>query len=476
MKTIRAANLAAFIIFSAFTAYAADYRIELRQRTWELKPGLSTTVWSYGETVPGTPITANVGDRVNIEIVNSLAEATNVHWHGLVVPNEQDGTFIKINSGEAHTYEFTVTQAGTYWYHPHFRPVLPQLDRGLYGAFIVKAPEDARYSGDHTYVLDDWYLDARGRRIEAIPSTDMERIGNIDTVNGKTESAIEPLVLKNGELHKVRFINASTAVTHTLKITGHRFRVTHTDGNPLGEAYETDTLVLAPAERIDAEIFARGKAGDKFEINDPTRDYGLSIPIRYAEGSVPAVASPFVPPPSRALPGAETMKPDYVLEFASVMGMMGGMMSGDAMGMTDGGSMGGMHAMHGSGSTTGGMMEGGMMGGAYRWTINGKAFPETAPLDVQVGKVVKLRLYNKDNTAMMGHRMDHPIHLHGAYFQIISENGKPPARETWKDTIAVSEGKYVDVAFVMTYPGEWMLHCHIIDHEDGGMMTVVRAH
>jgi len=472
MKTTRAAYFAVFLIASvSLTAGAADYRIELRQRTWELKPGLSTTVWSYGETIPGTPIVANVGERVKVEIVNNLAVATNVHWHGLVVPNDQDGPLIKITPGAAHKYEFTVNQAGTYWYHPHFRPVLPQLDRGLYGAFIVKAPEDARYSGDHVYVLDDWYLDARGRRIEAIPSTDMERIGNIDTVNGKTESSIESLVLKSGELHKVRFINASTAVTHTLKISGHRFRVTHTDGHPLGEAYETDTLTLAPSERIDAEIFASGKVGSAYEIIDPDRDYGLVIPIRYAEGAVPAMASPFVEPPSRAFPGAESKRPDYVLEFASVMGMMGGaVINGSAM---SGSAMDDQMGMMGGGMHGGGMATG---GGAYRWTINGKSFPETAPLDVQVGKVVKLRLYNKDNTAMMGHRMDHPIHLHGAYFQIVSENGRPPARETWKDTVAVPEGKYVDVAFVMTFPGEWMLHCHIIDHEDGGMMTMVRAH
>jgi FtsP/CotA-like multicopper oxidase with cupredoxin domain len=457
MKTTRTAYLAAFfIVFTSLTAGAEEYRIELRQRTWELKPGLSTTVWSYGETVPGKTIVANVGDRVKIEVVNNLTEATNIHWHGLVVPNDQDGPSITIEPGASHRYDFVAETAGTHWYHPHFRPVLPQLDRGLYGAFIVKVPEDSRYSGDHTYVLDDWYLDARGRRIEAIPSADMERIGNIDTVNGKTESAIEPLVLKNGELHKVRFINASTAASHTLKISGHRFRVTHTDGHPLGEAYETDTLVLAPAERIDAEIFAHGKVGIEYQIADPERDYGLVIPIRYAEGSVPEVASPFVPPPSRSFPGVESMGPDYVLEFASVMGMMGGA------------AMGGMHGMHGSSSTMG--------GGTFRWTINGKSFPETVPLDLQVGKVVKLRLYNRDNTAMMGHRMDHPIHIHGAFFQIVSENGRPPARETWKDTVAVPEGEYIDVAFVMKFPGEWMLHCHIIDHEDGGMLTMVRAH
>ncbi len=73
------------------------------------------------------------------------------------------------------------------------------------------------------------------------------------------------------------------------------------------------------------------------------------------------------------------------------------------------------------------------------------------------------------------HPMDHPIHVHGAYFQVISLNGKSPVRETWKDTINVPAAEYVDVAFVTQHPGDWMLHCHILDHEDGGMMTVITA-
>ena len=445
-----------FTLAALASASAADFRLDLREGPWELRPGLSTTVWSYGGEVPGTPIIVNAGERVTVEVTNNLPEPTNIHWHGLVIPNDQDGPAIEIRPGERFTYEFTPTDPGTYWYHPHYRPVLPQLDRGLYGAFIVRSPEDEKYSADNLFVLDDWYLDARGRRIEGVARGEMERLGNVETVNGKTDSAIEPLVLRTGELHKVRFINASTAAFHTLRISGHRFRVTHTDGHPLGEAWETDTITLAPSERIDAEIAAAGGAGERYEIASSRPDYGIVIPIVYREGAVPVVRSPFVPPASRALPGAKEMRPDYVLEFGTAMGAMGGRgMMGGGMGM-----------MHGGGAAASGML---------RWTINGRSFPDTTPLDARVGKVVKLRFVNNDMTAMMGHRMDHPIHLHGTYFQIISVNGRPPARETWKDTVSVPNGEYVDVAFVMTLPGDWMLHCHIIDHEDGGMMTILRA-
>jgi FtsP/CotA-like multicopper oxidase with cupredoxin domain len=464
MKKIRSLLIMTLLAVSTVLSVSAEtFRIDLSQKTWELRPGLSTTAWTYGGSVPGTPIVVNPGEGVTVEVTNNLPEPTNIHWHGLVIPNDQDGPAIEIKRGEKFTYSFTPREPGTYWYHPHYMPVLPQLDRGLYGAFIVRAPEDNAYSGDHVYILDDWYLDARGRRIEGIPPGEMERFGNVETVNGKTDEAIKPLVLRAGELHKLRFINASTAAFHTLKITGHRFRVTHSDGHPLGEAYETDTLTLAPSERIDAEISALRRPGERYEIASTRRDLGIVIPVVYREGSVTTVKSHFVPPPSRSFPGAAEMRPDYVLEFGTAMGGPGMM-----RGRTDGGTSGMMHGgmMHGGGAAMSGMM---------RWTINGRSFPDTTPLDVPVGKVVKLRFVNNDRTAMMGHKMDHPIHLHGTYFQIVSVNGLPPARETWKDTVSVPNGEYVDVAFVMTLPGDWMLHCHIIDHEDGGMMTMVRA-
>ena len=115
-----------------------------------------------------------------------------------------------------------------------------------------------------------------------------------------------------------------------------------------------------------------------------------------------------------------------------------------------------------------------------RWTINGASYPDTEPLCVSLGSVVKVRFVNRDTQMMHPmdhamHPMDHAMHLHGAAFLIDSENGARPARETWKDTVKVPAGRSVDVAFVMRNPGAWMLHCNIIDHEDGGMMTMVMA-
>ncbi|OHD81643.1 MAG: hypothetical protein A3J97_06450 [Spirochaetes bacterium RIFOXYC1_FULL_54_7] len=435
----------------AVAATAADYRLELVETDWELRPGLTTRAWSFGGTVPGTPIIVRQGERVRIEVINRLPEATNVHWHGLILPVQQDGPSLSIQPGTTHTYEFVAGKTGTYWYHPHFMPVLPQLDRGLYGSLIVLAPEDARYSGDHTFVLDDWLLDAQGRRLEGTAPGDMERHGNVETVNGKTGPAIAPLRLVKGELHKLRFINASTASVHNLSIQGHRFKVTHTDGQALALPFLTDSIKLAPGERIDAELAASGDPGRSYEIASSRRSSGMVIPIVYGNGSVPAVSSPFVTPKPRGYSIDPNARPDIVLELGSAMarGMYG-------------------HGMIGRGNTGNAP--------AMIWTINGCAHPDTLPIDVPLNKVVTMRVYDRDMMGMMmGHGMEHSVHLHGTTFQVLSINGSAPTGELWKDTVPIPTHGYVDLAFVMTNPGDWMLHCHIIDHEDGGMMTVVRA-
>lgn len=192
----------------------------------------------------------------------------------------------------------------------------------------------------------------------------------------------------------------------------------------------TDTLVLSPAERFDVELAATGATGQTWTIDTDRPQFGIRIPIVFREGKASPVVSPFVPPASKAYAGIENRKPDFVLELNSSMGMMGG-----------GQGMGGRQGM--------GCMRGNMqdMAGMMRWTINGKSYPDTDPLPVKVGEVVKIRFINKDT--QMTHPMDHPMHVHGTYFQIVSQNGRKPVRETWKDTVSVPANEYVDIAFVM---------------------------
>lgn len=292
---------------------AGTYDLDLSESVLELRPGLTTTAWAYNGLVPGTPIVASPGERLIVRVRNRLSVPTNIHWHGLEVPNDQDGPAVRIEPGASHTYDFTVNTAGTYWYHSHQQPVLDQVDMGLYGALIVRDPADEHYSGDHVLVLDDWFLDTDGARLPGTARGGMERLGNVESVNGKSGAAIEPLRFARGELHKLRFINASTAAVHTLTIREHAFRVTHTDGRPLAVPYLADTLTLSPGERIDAEVAATGTPGSSYEIRGDRPELGLRLPIAYSDGEAAPVPSPHAPPQPHALSGAADRPPDALL-------------------------------------------------------------------------------------------------------------------------------------------------------------------
>lgn len=456
-KCVLTGLMAFTVLTTSATVQAVNVQLEIKEVDWQIKPGLTTQVWSYNGNVPGTPIIVQKGEEVVVDGINHLPVTTNIHWHGLLVPNDQDGPRRIIKPGDSFHYEFTANESGTYWYHSHYRPVVTQVDMGLYAPFIVKTAIDDKYSGDHVLVLDDWYLDESGKRLTGTARGDMERYGNIETVNGKSGEAIAPLSFRQGELHKLRFINASTAAYHTLRLEEHQFRVTHTDGHPLVEPYFTDSVTLAPGERVDVEVAAVGKKGNTYRLLSERPELGMVIPIVYNGEAVKTVVSPFVPPQSRSFDGLQEKSPDFTLELGSSMSSM-----------TDS-KMPGM--LHGGHNMTAASVKD--TANTMRWTINGKVFPNTDPLEVVVGQVVKVRFWNKDTQGM--HPMDHPVHVHGAYFKVMSENGNPPEREIWKDTINVPAGQYVDVAFVMQEAGEWMLHCHILDHEDGGMMTEIIA-
>ncbi len=219
----------------------------------------------------GVPIVVDVGQRLQIDVRNSTDTATNIHWHGMSVPNDQDGPGILIEPGQEHRYEFTAARAGTYWYHSHERPpVRDQVDRGMYAPFIVREPADARYDLDQVLVLDDWVVDRT--------TGHMEVVGDVDTVNGRTGDDIEPISITAGQIAKLRLVNASTAKTQNLTFPLD-VRVTHTDGAPpLVEPYSTRRLSIAPpGERYDVELAPVGDLSSGLSITNE-RDNGMTIP------------------------------------------------------------------------------------------------------------------------------------------------------------------------------------------------------
>jgi len=427
-----------------------QYNINIIEGEAELRRNAVTAIYQYETGLPGGMIIVPNNELLRFHVTNSIVE-TSLHWHGLSVPYDQDGPTKVLSTGDSTDFAFTLDMTGTHWYHPHLRPILPQLNSGLYAPFIIKEDYDSSYAGDYVLTLDDWKINPLSGAIDHEQGGNhgyLEVVGDLETVNRRSGSNIYPVALKKGEIVKLRFINASTAQSHTLSMDGHEFRVTHLDGHKLVEPYTANRIRIAPGERVDAELKGIKSEGTYYIKNE--RSYGMRIPVIY-EGDGEEMVSPFVPGASKSFfaVGAAIPAPDHEYVLNSDM---------DHNSDNEG---------HGSGS----MPE--------AWTINGISYSHN-PDDIDIftcdlDRVYILRFNNQDFGGMMHHINFHPMHLHGGHFQVVSINGEPPEREMWKDTMEIPPGKYIDVAVKFRYDGDWMLHCHIIDHEDGGMLTVVRA-
>ncbi len=231
---------------------------------WNILPDEQVDAYALNEQIPGPRLRVTEGDRVRINVQNDLPEATSVHWHGLILPNEMDGaadvTQEPIEPGEGYVYEFTAGQPGTYFYHSHQEPDRQQ-GLGLYGALIVDPADpsvDEAYDYDHEAViqLQEW-LEREGY---TYPAMTMEgALPNYFTINGKAYPETEAVNMEVGERLRVRFIGSNNNFVHPMHIHGGPFNVVQTDGNPVPEAaqIEKDTVNVGPGERYDVIWEAR---------------------------------------------------------------------------------------------------------------------------------------------------------------------------------------------------------------------------
>jgi len=428
------------------TAGAA--RIPLRD-----SPSPQTEVWAYDGSVPGPTIRVRQGEKVRVAVENRLQEETTIHWHGIRVPNAMDGvphlTQKPIAPGETFVYEFAPPDAGTFWYHPHERSFV-QVARGLYGAFIIEEATPIVVDRDLTWVLGDWRLGADASINDDFGNhMDMSmagRIGTTVTVNGRLP---QPLVAHSHERIRLRLINAATARILALSFAGHQPWIVALDGQPV-TPHEPDDgrIVLGPAMRADLVMDMVGKAGERFAVTDgfyPQFTYRL-LEIAYAAAPLRDHAIEA----SIKLPPNSLSEPDLTAAERHEIVLGGGMMMGG-----------------------GGMMGGDMMGSDsdHIWTINGVSATEHTHeplLFVKRGRSYVFVLQN--NTAF-----HHPIHLHGHSFRVMSRNGVPTRLMEWRDTVLTAPKERVEIAFVADNPGDWMIHCHVLEHQAAGMMATMRV-
>lgn len=410
----------------------------------------ATAVWAYDGTVPGPELRYRQGERLRIEVENALDAETTVHWHGIRVPNAMDGVPyltqppIAANGGR-FLYEFDLPDSGTYWYHPHLGSP-EQVGRGLYGPLIVEERDPPPVDRDVVWILSDWRLD-REARISGdfrsfMDSSHAGRIGNTVTVNGAVRESFR---VRAGERIRLRLINSSNARIYRLAFEGHEPWVIAFDGQPIEpHRPENGGIVLGPAQRADLVIDCTGTPGSRHRIVDdfyPRRAYRLldlaysgDAALRGASGDVPRL-------PPNPWPGPE---PSRAERHRIVFG--GGMM----------GAMPNQREHRG-----------------LFWTVNGQPATDDAHqhaplLTLARGRPYVFELVN--DTAW-----HHPIHLHGHIFRVLSRDGKRNDRGESGDTVLLDPRSRAEIAFVADNPGNWMLHCHILEHLASGMMATIRV-
>lgn len=424
--------------------------------------GINANLLSYNEQVPGPLLEASPGDRVQIRFTNRLTQPTNIHFHGLHISPEIDNVFLEIAPGEQHTYEFQIPEnhpAGTFWYHPHKHGlVAEQLFGGLAGLFIVRGALDKlpeiKTAQESFLVLKDFALDRSGNIADTGHMAAMTgRAGGLLTTSGQMNPAMP---IKKGGLARLRLLNASPSRFFRLSLEDHSMHLIATDGGAIASPVELSEVVLAPGER--AEVLVQGNQTPRNYrlINQPFNPAqgdtmgGMMGIMRSTDGSDTVATLVYqeeagegetneISIPSELTTVESLPEPNITRQFALNHGMGGG-----------------------------GMMGGGMMGGSMVFLINGKAF-DPSRIDTQV-KLDTVEDWEVTNTGSMAH----PFHIHTNKFQIISQNGQRVPYAAWKDVVSVSPGETVRIRMAFRdYTGKTVYHCHVLDHEDRGMMGIV---
>ena len=420
--------------------------------------GPETAVWGFNLQVPGPELRFRQGEEAAMLVRNRLPAATTVHWHGVRVPNEMDGvpnvTQVAIPPDVDFTYRFRLPDTGTYWYHPH-QSSFEQVPRGLYGALIVEEAKPIPVDRELVWVLSDFKLDADNQPVEDFGKvTDFGsggRLGNIIAINGKAAGAQQRLELQPNERVRLRLVNASSARLLLLDFGGHQPWVVSYDGQGVPPRRLKAPLLLGGGQRTD--LVLDGSAGrGEFEVWD-RRDKGTRIAtLAYAGRPARAKvlgAPPAIAPNRIATPNLSRATRHYLVFEGGVLGL-------PAIAMIDGKPQDVKSIMEGHGLS---------------WSMNYTAQHEHALmheplLRLRKGEHVIVKMVNRTD-------FEHPMHLHGHFFQVVAIGNRAVKERVWRDTVVMAPRQEMDIALVADNVGEWMFHCHILDHAAGGMMGTV---
>jgi len=395
--------------------------------TVNLGGGKMSSVLAYNGFFPGPTFRANRGDSASVQLTNALTEETTIHWHGMIVPTSADGhPMDAVAPGGTYLYQYPIVQrACMNWYHPHPHMLTgEQVNLGLAGAFIINDAEEAALglpSGpfEVPLVIRDAMLDRYGNLIYKPKTGGFE--GDISLVNG----TLNPKLEVQATLYRFRVLNGANARLFKLALNnGTQFTLIGNDGGLLRTVSRVGQIEFCPAERLDLLVDFTGlSVGTKVMLQDLNSGWNLLefvvVGTASSGGVVPSV-----------LPAIETLVgPTMPTRTFSFDGMS---------------------------------------------KINGKVYDmNRIDFEVPFGQVERWRFITKGNGP-------HPVHVHGASFQVKSRSGGRgtlfPWESGWKDTVLVQDFETVDVLIRFDgYRGIYLLHCHKLEHEDMGMMSNFRV-
>ncbi|HEY0652891.1 MAG TPA: multicopper oxidase family protein [Chryseosolibacter sp.] len=407
------------------------YQLTASEFEWEISEGNTIKAWGFNQAVPGPTLRARKGDTLVVKVKNDLEESTVIHWHGIQLPSEMDGTDSvqrPIEPGEEFEYRFVVPDAGTFWYHSHQNETV-QMERGMYGALIVEEETSVIVDADRVLMIDDMKLSEsndfkKGNSILRWIERHDGREGQTLLINGKENYKIE---MNAGQTERWRFINSSSAKYFRLFMGGKKFQLIATDGGLLEYPVEMSELLIVPGERAEILVgpFTEGEI-----IAIESLEYNRMTMFKTKRGTYATVnvgaAKPSVFNMTEKL---RTIKPLSRRDAAINRKVK---LSVDPS------------LKHG-----------------IDFNVNGQTHAEDKP--VTLGE---LQIWEVRNASLM----DHPFHLHGFFFQVLEVDGKAPEFISWKDTINLKPLSRVKIAWMPDRTGAWMYHCHIIEHHEAGMM------
>ncbi|QRM56872.1 multicopper oxidase family protein [Sinorhizobium sp. BG8] len=412
-------------------------------------PTRGTMSYRLSEEASGVPpvLRMRKGEEFAARLINRLDEPTTVHWHGLRIANAMDGvpemTQPYVYPGDSFEYRFVPPDAGTFWYHPHCN-TLTQMGHGLTGVIVVENPDDPVFDAEVVLNMRDWRLGSDGQFIAPFKPRDAARGGTYGTV--KTANWLEGPVYDVPAGGLVRLRLAATDVTriYTIGLEGAAATVIAIDGNPVVAPFPLGRYDIGPGQRLDLVVRVSDSEGTEATLGNFRGTTPWTIARLRATGTSlkrdlrDVKALPANPVAEADLSSAVTIP----LEFTAT-------------------------AEHAAKPNLCGTL------GYTFWAINKVAWsgdtPDpVAPLaDLKLGKSYILQVKNRTPHA-------HPVHLHGLSFRILRSNKREMTGQL-TDTILLSPDEVAELAFVADNPGDWMLHCHIIEHQKTGMSSFVRV-